>query len=140
MDATALVIAEFESDAREYKRQLEQAGFTAVVPSMGEDPLRAYLDTRPELVVIDLLSEDTECSLLGSIRVGGWRNVHVPVVVVGEHNDRYLAAGASTVVRHDEAEESIPLVAVALYAERCRQLLERAREERAAPSPLRQPA
>lgn len=130
MDATALIVTDFEADGVAYERILAEVGFDRVVRCGPEDPLRSYLDVRPELVVLDLMALDDECSLVGSIRVGGWRNVHVPVVVVGEDADRYLEAGASAVIGHDEVREALAIACMASYAERCRKLLERSLLER----------
>lgn len=129
MEPTALVITDFDSDGLDYARRLRPLGFGDVVRTDGTDPLRVYLEARPELVVLDLLSVDDACSIIGSIRVGGWRNVAVPVVVVGDEADRFLEAGAQAVVSREEVGEGMPIAAMALYAERCRRLLGRARQD-----------
>lgn len=126
MDATVLVMTDLERDGQAYAERLHDMGFTDIVHSR-DDHLRAYLGARPELVVLDLLSGDEQRSLLGSLKVGGWRSVPVPVIVVADDLEPYYEAGADAVVTPDQVDDLLAMTAVAVYAERCRRLAERAR-------------
>lgn len=128
MDATVLIISELELDAHGYAERLAEVGFRDIETSSG-DHLRSYLELRPDLVVLDLFSAEEERSILGSLRVGGFRNVTVPVIVVGDPDEEYIESGAEAVVAPEEVDGLLAMTAMAVYAERCRKLVERSRQE-----------
>jgi two-component system, sensor histidine kinase and response regulator len=98
---------------RHIEQTLEEGGFSVVVRHDGREGLRQTLETRPDLVLSDVLMPEMDgYGLCRAIRADG-RVAQVPVVLMTSQTDpadvlRALAAGASGYVGKPFENEVLP--------------------------------
>jgi len=66
MSGTILVVDDEESVLNMERRVLEDAGYSVVVASKGEDALKAVVESKPDLVLLDVMLPDVDGITLSS--------------------------------------------------------------------------
>jgi PleD family two-component response regulator len=103
---TLLVVSDLESDGLRHVRALRAAGIEDVQRTGPIGLLGTYLEVRPDLVVLDLLSDPTEpAAILRQLAPIGFRSAPVPFLIVVDTAaaaDAALDAGATDVIHRVE--------------------------------------
>lgn len=136
------VIADLAVDGITAARALAAAGAEDIVLTT-HAPLRTYLETRPELVVLDPLGDDERTlRTLRSLAVPGWGNVRVPVVVIvdevaPDREQQMLDAGAFALLRRECVDDRLRIVISDALETRRLELTRRAENDAVAARHLR---
>lgn len=103
---TVLVVTELEVDGLRHAAALADVADVHVHRGT-RDVLAAYLEVRPDVVILDLLTDPAEpAAVIRQLTPIGFRNTAVPFLVVVDDTVQAhacIAAGARDVVRRDEA-------------------------------------